>query len=617
MNRLLPFLLLALPLAAQTAQWDSSGNTLLNGTYRFREVTWRPNPLDPSQLDEASSTYGTIQFDGFGNYTLFAQQFSSLTNQTQQILPYSGTYVISASGLGFIRRSNPNGGWIQGAISNDVFIGSSTEHQTNNLFIATRVGGTLLTTASFNQSYTLAYMDVRLPSLSQIRDVMFAVQGDGLGGLGALNLTGRIGVEFSTVNQSITGSTYSFTGSGIGTLNFNATAGPSTLISGSKELYASPDGGFIFGGATDGWDMLVGVRTPTAPVQSSVFDYLYYQAGMEVDRGRDLTLFRLDSFYGAFTPRGSDLIGHQRILLGLGIPPFNFTYSDDVFLQPSGIQTDYLGYRHQLSADGRFRVGVGTGAFLGINATVKAPTLSGPGVFLNPVGVVNAAGFTPFTVGISPGAVITLFGTGIAETVAVDSTFPLTLNGLEVKINGKVAPIYKTSPGEVSVVVPYEVADGGETVAEIQVFRNGTPGNRVTAYINNDTPSLFTQTMNGLGHAAALHSDFSLITPQNPARPGEVIMLFLSGLGPTNPPVVAGTPAPVNPFSLTVSDFVVKMSGFIAPIEYSGLAPFLGGLYQMNVKIPAQLPAGDVFVQIEGPSTITSQAKLPIGLPLP
>lgn len=614
MLRLPLLLLLTLPLAAQTVPWDSSGNGLLNGTYRFREVTWRPDPFNPSQLAEASSTYGTIQFDGLGNYTLFAQQFSSLTNQAQPVA-YAGAYVIAASGLGFIRRSNQNGGWIQGAISNDVFLGSSTEHQTNNLFIATRAGGTPLTTASFNQSYTLAYMDVRLPDLSQVRDVMFAVQGDGAGGLGPLNLTGRIGVEFNTVNQSITGSTYSFSGSGSGTLNFNATAGPATLISGSKELYASPDGAFIFGGATDGWDMLVGVRTPTAPVSPSVFDYLYYQAGLEVDRGQNLTLFRLDSFYGAFTPRGSSLTGHQRILLGSGIAPFNFTYSDDVLLQPGGIQTDYLGYRHQLSADGRFRVGVGTGAFLGINAAVKAPALSGSGVFLNPVGVVNAAGFTPFTVGISPGAVITLFGTGIAETVAVDPTFPLTLNGLEVTINGKNAPIYKTSPGEVSVVVPYDVAGGGETVAEIQIFRNGTPGNRVTTYINNDTPSLFTQAMNGLGYAAALHGDFSPVTPQNPARPGEAVMLFLSGLGPTNPPVVAGTPGPVNPFSLTTSDFVVKMSGLVAVVEYAGLAPFWGGLYQMNVRIPPQLPPGDVFIQIEGPSTITSQATLPIGLP--
>ena len=612
---LLP-LLLSIPLLAQPVEWDSTGNSLLSGAYRFREIIWRPSPLDANQLAEATGTYGTITFDGFGNYVIDAKQFSSLTNQSSDVdLP--GTYAISSSGLGFIRRPNQNGGHIQGTVSNGVFIGSSTEHETNNLFIAARVGATAVTTATFNQSYTLAYTDVRVPNLSQTRDVLFEVKGDGVGGLGILNLAGRIAAGFGTTNQNILASTYSFSG-GVGVMSFNASAGENTLISGSKEVYVSPDGAFLFGGSTTGWDMFAGVRTPTITVPPTAFDYLYYQAGLEVERADTRTAFTLDSFYGSFTPRGNVLIGHQRILLASNTVPFNFTYSDDVILDGDGIQTDFSGYRHILTADGRFRVGIGETSFLGINIAVKAPQLSGSGVFLNPVGVVNAAGFTPFTVGISPGEVVTLFGTGIAETVAVDSTFPLTLNGLEVRMNGGIAPIYKTSPGEVSVVVPYDVrAVGDGSVAEIQVFRNGVASNRVTAYLNNDTPALFTQTSSGVGYAAALHANYSLITPQNPARPGEIVLLFLSGLGPTVPPVVAGTPGPVDPLSVTPQKAVVKIATIEAIVEYSGLAPFLGGLYQLNVKIPLQVPAGDAYVQIEGPASITNQARLPIGPPLP
>ena len=612
MNRLLLPFLFAIPLLAQTVAWDSTGNNLLSGDYRFREVTWRPSLTDPNQLAEATSTYGTIHFDGSGNYTMIAKQFSSLTNQATDIA-FNNTYVISLSGLGFIRRPNPSGGQIEGTVSGDVFIGSSTEKQINNLFVATRIGNSPMTTAAFTQSYTLAAMDVHLPSLGQTRDVMFAIQGNGAGALGSLNLTGQLAVDVSTTTQSILGSTYSFSG-GVGLLNFNASAGASTLISGVKEMYVSPDGAFVFGGSTTGWDMFVGVRTPTAPVAATVFDYLYDQAAFEVFRPDDRSFFQLDSYYGAFTPRGSVLIGHQRVLVAPNTDPYNYTYSDVVNLAPTGILTDFQGYRYIVTSDGRFRVGVGEGGFLGINVSMKAPTLTGPGVFLNPVGVVNAAGFTPFTVGISPGEVITLFGTGIAETETVDPTFPLTLNGLQVRINGILAPIYKTSAGEVSVVVPYNI--GTDNAAEIQVFRNGVASNRVTAYRNNDTAALFTFSESGVGYAASRHADFSLITPQSPARPGEIVLLFASGLGPTSPPIVAGTPAPVNPFSVT-SSIVVKISARQAEVQYQGLAPTLGGLYQLNVKIPSETLPGDAFVEIDGPASLTVQAILPIGPPLP
>jgi len=615
MNRLLLPFLFAIPLLAQTVAWDSSGNNLLNGDYRFREVTWRPSLADPTQLAEASGTYGIIHFDGINNYTVIAKQFSSVTNQTTDV-GYSNTYAISQSGLGFIRRPNPSGGQIEGMISGDVFIGSSTEKQINNLFVATRIGNSPMTTAAFNQSYTLAAMDVHLPSLGQTRDVLFAIQGNGAGTLGSLSLTGQVAVDLSTTSQSITGSTYSFSG-GVGLLNFNASAGATTLISGVKEMYVSPDGAFVFGGATNGWDIFVGLRTPTAPVAPTVFDYLYDQAAFEVFRSDSRSSFILDSYYGAFTPRGSALIGHQRILEAPVTDPFNYTYSDTVNLAANGIQTDFQGYRHLLSSDGRFRVGVGEQSIIGINVSMKAPVLTGSGVFLNQVGVVNAAGFTPYTVGISPGEVITLFGTGIAETVSVDPTFPLTLNGLQVRINGILAPVYKTSAGEVSVVVPYNVTDGGQKVAAIQVFRNGVASNLITAYLNIDTPALFTFSENGLGDAASRHPDFSLITPQNPARPGEIVLLFASGLGPTSPPVIAGTPAPSDVFSVTTSQIHVQIDGREAEIFYHGLAPTLGGLYQLNVRIPPETLPGEVFVQIVEPSTTTNQATLPIGLPLP
>jgi hypothetical protein len=54
----------------------------------------------------------------------------------------------------------------------------------------------------------------------------------------------------------------------------------SALITGQKFLYISPDGNFVFGGAPEGWDMFVGVRTGSG---TPSLGGLYYQAGIDQD----------------------------------------------------------------------------------------------------------------------------------------------------------------------------------------------------------------------------------------------------------------------------------------------------------------------------------------------
>ena len=63
------------PLCAQTVQWDSTGNGLLNGQFRFREVTWTTDDQGSNTLTEAVASWGTITFDGSGNYTIGGQVF--------------------------------------------------------------------------------------------------------------------------------------------------------------------------------------------------------------------------------------------------------------------------------------------------------------------------------------------------------------------------------------------------------------------------------------------------------------------------------------------------------------------------------------------------------------
>ena len=79
------------------------------------------------------------------------------------------------------------------------------------------------------------------------------------------------------------------------------------------------------------------------------------------------------------------------------------------------------------------------------------------------------------------------------------------------------------------------------------------------------------------------------------ARPGEVILLYGTGFGPTRPAVpaaqVVSTPAPL------ANTVTVRIGGVVADVSFAGLTG--AGLYQLNVKVPDTLADGDAAVVAE------------------
>ncbi len=191
-----------------------------------------------------------------------------------------------------------------------------------------------------------------------------------------------------------------------------------------------------------------------------------------------------------------------------------------------------------------------------MSVAVQAPQFSGSGVYLNPTGVVNSASSAPFTAGIARGELITLVGTNIGPDtlqVAPAIPFPTTLGGVQVLVNNVPAPIYYVSPNQVAAIVPYQTTS---SVAQIQVVNNGVASNTVTEFVNLTTPGIFTQPAGGVGYAAALHPDFSLVTTDSPAQPGETIAVFVTGLGDVFPGIPDGAAGPSPDFSkATQSNF--------------------------------------------------------------
>ncbi len=204
-------------------------------------------------------------------------------------------------------------------------------------------------------------------------------------------------------------------------------------------------------------------------------------------------------------------------------------------------------------------------------------------------GIVNTASYTPGAAPVAPGSIVSLFGRELVDTTAVAGSLPLPreLSGVRVLVGGIEAPLVAAVSGDtfdqINFQVPLELA--GLTHADVVVLSNGHYSDAEGLTLAPSVPALFTLDQSGTGAAAALHSDFSLITDQRPARAGDTILLFGTGLGAVTPAPNTGEP-PAGLTSLT-GDLRVTIGGQQAPVRFAGLAPGFVGLYQINADVPA------------------------------
>jgi len=211
-----------------------------------------------------------------------------------------------------------------------------------------------------------------------------------------------------------------------------------------------------------------------------------------------------------------------------------------------------------------------------------------------PGGVLDAAS-SKLGNGIVPGSYISIYGTGLSDSnsVATTAALPLALAAVSVSFDvpsaGLSVPgyLYYVSPGQVNVQVPWELA--GQTSVQIKVSVDQSSGTVVTVPVTLIAPALF---IYGPSLAAALDQNYALIGTANPARRGSTVSLFANSLGPVSNQPATGDVAPFSPLAQTMTLPTVTVGGMPAPVQFSGLAPGLSGLYQVNITVPSNAPAG-------------------------
>jgi uncharacterized protein (TIGR03437 family) len=593
---------------AQAQAWDISGNGLLKGNYNFRQVALRVTDR-AGNIGQNLALYGAVSFDGNGSYTMTGMAVDSTSPQPQ---PFTtrGSYSIAASGYGFLSSPVSEGDFVYGLVSNGVFVGSSTENGFYNDLLVAVTTAASPSNSTLQGSYVAAYMNMAGSTPQLQYDAQVKLSPDGQGRLGTLALTTYQGA-MTPVNLTQSGVTYAFS-NGVGIASFPATV--NLGISGQQLWYVSPDGNFFVGGSATGCDLILGVRTGTTGSAPGLAG-LYYQGGLDRDESQ-LSVqgyATLDSYYGSLVALADGtIIAHARLVSTFDGLVRDYTYRDTYPPNAGGEYTDSsTSTQYAISRDGGVRIGLGIGPFLGISIAVRAPVFSGPGVYLNPVGLQNSASSAPFTASIARGELILLNGTNLANNlfISLDSPFLTTLAGVQVLINNVPAPIYFIAPQYISAIVPYEVTSG---VAQIQVVNNGVSSNVITAFVGKTAPGVFTDPAGGIGRAIVQHLDYSLVTANNPAHAGETLLGYLTGTGDVMPAISDGAAGPTDPLSQTTETVQIRVDKLPATVLFSGLAPTLSGLYATVFTVPNGVHSGDLSLEIAGSDASTSEALLPV-----
>ena len=207
----------------------------------------------------------------------------------------------------------------------------------------------------------------------------------------------------------------------------------------------------------------------------------------------------------------------------------------------------------------------------------------------------------------------------------VNGKFPQALSCIAVEIDGERVPVTYVQQDQINAQAPTTAKTGPVT---LRVIANPGRPNELrsepaTVTLSPGAPSLFTfgtskSIAAQFAGTADVVADPSVVPGGKPAKPGDIVTLYGTGFGNTNPVWQAGEIA-TGQSPLTGSS-TVSIGGTTLPasdVLYAGVSPqSISGLFQFNVKVPANAADGDlpVVITVNGASTQPG-ATIPVKKP--
>ena len=238
---------------------------------------------------------------------------------------------------------------------------------------------------------------------------------------------------------------------------------------------------------------------------------------------------------------------------------------------------------------------------------------------VNAGGVVNSGSYT--AQGVSPGSIVSVFGTNLAASTATASAIPLPTalsDVTSVTFNGVPAGLYFVSQNQINAQLPFDVLSAGSGTVNILVTRSTGISAPQSVTLAPSSPGIFTTTGNGLGQAFAYDNTTgaiaapagtvvgSFLTVPISVSSGHALIIACTGLGAVTPSIADYVAASDGTVRYTLLQPAVLIGGVPAQFVYSVLSPQFVSEYQIGVIPDPNTPTGDavsVQIQIGGVTT--------------
>jgi uncharacterized protein (TIGR03437 family) len=218
-----------------------------------------------------------------------------------------------------------------------------------------------------------------------------------------------------------------------------------------------------------------------------------------------------------------------------------------------------------------------------------------------PVSISSVQNGASFQSGIVPNSWITIKGANLAgvtdtwDKAIVGGQLPTKLDDVTVTVGGKPAYVYYISPTQVNALAP----DIGAGSMAVTVSNAGSVSAAFTENANPIMPAFFPWPNN---QPVATRQDGSFVvkngtfagTTTVAAKPGDVVILWGTGFGPTTPAAPVGVQVPSGTLYNTATPVTVTVGGTPATVYGAALAPGFAGLYQVAIQIPTGAADGDL-----------------------